>query len=156
MQSMSATKKRKGAARGRSGCPVSCSLDLLGDRWSLLVVRDMLLGGKHHFRDFLASEERIATNILTDRLRRLRDAGILTKRPDPRSGRQAVYTLTEKGLALAPVLVELVFWGALYEEAPDADIEAIREMQRVPADKRRFIEAVVSKAQRTAESAAEP
>lgn len=119
------------------------------------MVRDLLLGGKHHFRDFLASEERIATNILTDRLKRLRDAGIVTKRPDPRSGRQAVYTLTEKGLALAPVLVELVFWGALYEDAPDADVEAIREMQRAPAAKRRFIDAVVSKARRTAESAAE-
>jgi DNA-binding HxlR family transcriptional regulator len=120
----------------RSGCPISCSLDLIGDRWALLVVRDMVFVGKRYFKEFLASKEGIATNVLADRLQRLEASGIVTKHPDPASGRQVVYTLTEKGRALIPLLVELVCWGALYEDAPDADSAAVRRIMR---DKARFI-----------------
>jgi len=120
----------------RSGCPVSCSLDLLGDKWSLLIVRDMVFVRKRYFKEFLASEEGIATNILTDRLARLETLEIITKRPDPDSGRQFLYSLTEKGIALIPLLVELVCWGALHDEAPDANPEAVR---RIAQDKQRFI-----------------
>ena len=120
----------------RSGCPISCSLDLLGDKWSLLVARDMVFARKRYFKEFLSSNEGIATNILTDRLNRLEATGIITKQPDPENGRQIVYSLTEKGIALIPLLVELVCWGALYDDAPDADPGAVRRIQQ---DKQRFI-----------------
>ena len=120
----------------RSGCPISCSLDLLGDKWSLLVVRDMVFTRKRYFKEFLSSNEGIATNILTDRLNRLEATGIITKQPDPENGRQIVYSLTEKGIALIPLLVELVCWGALYDDAPAANRDAVRRIQQ---DKQRFI-----------------
>ena len=120
----------------RSGCPISCSLDLLGDKWSLLVVRDMVFARKRYFKEFLSSKEGIATNILTDRLNRLEATGIITKQPDPENGRQIVYALTAKGIALIPLLVELVCWGTLYDDAPYADPEAVRRIQQ---DKQRFI-----------------
>ncbi len=124
------------ADQRRSGCPISCSLDLLGDKWSLLIVRDMVFVRKRHFKEFLSSDEGIATNILTDRLNRLEVTGIITKQPDPENGRQVIYSLTEKGIALIPVLVELVCWGAIYDGAPDADADAVRRIQQ---DKQRFI-----------------
>ena len=104
----------------RSSCPISSTLDLLGDRWSLLIIRDIALGGKHFFNEFSASEEGISTNILSDRLRRLEDGGVLLKSADPTDARRSVYTLTEQGLALVPVIVELWVWGAKYR--PDSTI----------------------------------
>ena len=92
------------ADQRRSGCPISCSLDLLGDKWSLLIVRDMVFQRKHYFKEFLTAEERIASNILADRLQRLEVSGVIRKEPDPDNGRQVVYSLTEKGLALIPIL----------------------------------------------------
>ena len=124
------------ADQRRSGCPISCSLDLLGDKWSLLIVRDMVFVRKRYFKEFLDSDEGIATNILTDRLGRLEVTGIITKQQDPENGRQIIYSLTEKGIALIPVLVELVCWGAIHDGAPDADVNAVRRIQR---DKERFI-----------------
>ncbi len=123
------------ADQRRSDCPISCSLDLLGDKWSLLIVRDMVFMRKRYFKEFLSSDEGIATNILTDRLNRLEVTGIISKQPDPQNGRQIVYTLTEKGVALIPVLVELVCWGSIYNGAPNVD-PAVRRIQQ---DKQRFI-----------------
>ena len=123
----------------RSGCPVSCSLDLLGDKWSLLIVRDMVMMRKRYFKEFLASDEGIATNILTDRLKRLEDSGIISKQQDPENGRQIVYTLTEKGIALIPVLVELACWGTIYEGAPNFDLDKIRQIQQDTRYRQRFI-----------------
>jgi DNA-binding HxlR family transcriptional regulator len=85
-------------------------LDLLGDRWTLVVLRDMLLGGKRHFGD-LAREEGIATNVLADRLERLERAGVITKERDPFDGRKRRYTVTDRGVDLVPILVELALWG---------------------------------------------
>jgi len=99
-------------------------------------VRDMVFVRKRYFKEFLASNEAIATNVLADRLRRLEATGIITKRPDPESARQVIYTLTDKGRALIPLLVELVCWGALYDEAPDA---SPKEVRRIMQDKQRFI-----------------
>ena len=81
-------------------------------------------------KEFLASPEGIATNILTNRLKRLEDSGIISKQPDPENGRQIVYTLTEKGIALIPVLVELRCWGAIYESAPNVDPDEVQRMQQ--------------------------
>jgi DNA-binding HxlR family transcriptional regulator len=94
----------------RSPCPVACSLDLLGDRWTLLVVRDLWLG-RSRFKDFVASPEGIPTNILTDRLERLVYHGIARRVPSMDGGKRSGYELTEKGKALGPILGALRDWG---------------------------------------------
>jgi len=100
----------------RSGCPVSVSLERFGDRWSLLLIRDMMVRGYRTFKEFQQSGEGIATNILADRLDRLRTAGIVETEPDERDGRRVIYRLTEKGIDLAPVMLELLLWAAKWEE----------------------------------------
>jgi DNA-binding HxlR family transcriptional regulator len=102
--------------RRRSGCPVSISLDLIGDRWSLLIIRDLMVRGYRTFKDFQNSGEGIATNILANRLQRLQRSGIITAEIDEADGRKTNYRLTEKGIDLAPVLLELLIWGARHEE----------------------------------------
>ncbi len=113
----------------RSGCPVSISLEIFGDRWSLLIVRDLMVRGFRTFYDFEHSGEGIATNILADRLRRLRRAGIIETEPDPEDGRRVNYRLTRKGIDLAPVLLELLIWGAEHEKT-GAPCEVIAEMAK--------------------------
>jgi DNA-binding HxlR family transcriptional regulator len=100
----------------RSGCPLNASVEMLGDRWSLLIIRDMMLLGYRTFKEFLNSHERIASNILADRLKRLEKYGIITSARDPSDGRKLNYSLTPKGLGLAPVLTEMVLWAAAYED----------------------------------------
>jgi len=117
---------RKSRANHRSGCPVNAALELLGDRWSLLIVRDMMVRGYRTFREFQRSGEGIATNILSDRLHKLETGGILL-REAATDGRSTNYRLTEKGIALAPVLLELLIWGAHHEET-DAPCAAIKQM----------------------------
>lgn len=101
--------------RPRSHCPIAYSLDLLGDRWTLLVLRDLVIVGRRHFRDLLVAGEGIASNVLADRLRRLEAWGIVSRRPDPASARQVIYEPTPKGLDLVPVLLELARWGAVHD-----------------------------------------
>ncbi|MGC1462501.1 MAG: helix-turn-helix domain-containing protein [Terracidiphilus sp.] len=113
---MSRKPNRKLNAEHRSGCPVSVSLDILGDRWSLLLVRDMMVRGYRTFREFQHAGEGIASNILSDRLRKLEAAGVVSTEPVAQDGRSAHYRLTEKGIALAPVLLDLLIWGARHEE----------------------------------------
>jgi DNA-binding HxlR family transcriptional regulator len=113
----------------RSGCPVSISLELFGDRWSLLIIRDLMVRGHRTFKDFQQSGEGIATNILSDRLRRLEAAGILTAEPEEEDRRRVGYRLTKKGIDLAPVLLELLIWGARHEQT-GAPCEVIEEMAR--------------------------
>ena len=119
-------------AQRRSGCPISIALELLGDSWSLLIVRDLMFKGRQTFNEFLASGERIATNILADRLRRLEAAGVIEKHADPADRRRSLYRLTRKGIDLAPVLVELVVWSATHEatEAPAQVVRQMRERRR--------------------------
>src|ERR1700755_829321 len=106
-------------------CPINKSLLVLGDRWSLLIVRDLMFAGYRRFNQFLNAGEGMATNILTDRLSKLTDAGIITKHPDPEDGRKWLYSLTPKGIELAPVLLELSRWGSKHERgiAPDGILE---------------------------------
>jgi DNA-binding HxlR family transcriptional regulator len=115
----------KSKLKRRSGCPVSISLEVFGDRWSLLIIRDLMVRGFRSFKQFQASGEGIATNILADRLQRLEAAGIIMAEPEEADGRRLNYRLTEKGIDLAPVLLELLIWGARHEEtsAPCALIE---------------------------------
>lgn len=95
----------------RSGCPINLTLEVLGDRWSLLILRDMIFFGKRHFRELLTSEEHISSNILADRLKRLVDEGLLTRSSDPTHKQKVIYSLTEKGIALTPVLAQISIWG---------------------------------------------
>ena len=96
----------------RSRCPVACTLDVLGDRWSLLVLRDVIFGDRRHFRALLTeSEEGIASNILADRLQRLTALGMLTSAPDPRHKQRILLSLTEPAIQLVPVLAHLGAWG---------------------------------------------
>jgi DNA-binding HxlR family transcriptional regulator len=99
----------------RSGCPVSISLEILGDRWSLLIIRDLMVRGFRTFKDFQGSSEGIASNILADRLKKLEHAGIVSPEEEESDGRKVNYRLTEKGIDLAPVLLELLVWGARHE-----------------------------------------
>lgn len=105
----------------RSHCPISTALDLFGDKWSLLVVRDLMFKAKTSYMEFLESEEDIATNILADRLRTLEDAGVVRRIKDAQDRRKHRYMLTEKGIDLLPVLVELVLWSAKYDPETAAD-----------------------------------
>lgn len=100
----------------RSGCPINMAVEALGDRWSLLVLRDVMFGDRRHFRELLAgSEEGIASNILADRLKRLVDAGLLT-RAAVRPGQRAKYSLTEAAIELVPVIAELGAWGVRHRD----------------------------------------
>jgi DNA-binding HxlR family transcriptional regulator len=99
----------------RSPCPVACALDLLGDRWTLLIIRDLFLG-RSRFKDFTASPEGIPTNILSDRLERLLEQGVVAQVPVVEGGKRMAYALTEKGLALKPILFSLRDWGLQWEE----------------------------------------
>ena len=127
----------KSAPKRRSGCPLNASVEMLGDRWSLLILRDMMLRGFHSYKEFLTSYEGIATNILADRLRRLETYGIITTQPDPSDGRKLIYSLTPKGIDLAPVLTEMVLWAARHEETENQAL--VRQMQR---DKEQFLAAI--------------
>jgi DNA-binding HxlR family transcriptional regulator len=111
------------ASTRRSTCPISAALEVVGDRWSLLIVRDMLFGGARTFKDFSVSAEGIATNILTSRLAKLQAHGIVNSQRNPDDGRGLIYRLTPKGISLAPVLMELSRWGTEYEAGePPPDI----------------------------------
>ena len=97
----------------RSSCPIACALDILGDRWTLIVLRDVLLDNRRVFSE-IAVQEKIATNTLTNRLDRLIIAGVLEKQKDPSDGRSYQYIPTECGLELIPVLIDLMVWGSKY------------------------------------------
>lgn len=102
----------------RSGCPIAASLDLFGDRWTLVILRDMLLAGRERFGE-LAAAEGIATNVLSERLDRLEREGLLLRRQDPADGRRRIYVPTRAAVALIPVLVELAVWGLTHTKATD-------------------------------------
>jgi DNA-binding HxlR family transcriptional regulator len=106
---------RAESRRRRSSCPISTSLDLLGDRWMLLIVRDLMFAGFTTYKEFLSSAVGIATNILADRLSHLEASGIVTSERDPADERRVIYRLTAKGLDLAPVLLELSRWAVTHE-----------------------------------------
>ncbi len=133
----SSMPKAKPSPKWRSGCPLNASIEMLGDRWSLLIIRDMMLEGAQTFKEFLGSYEKIATNILADRLRRLEANGIITTQRDPGDGRKVIYLLTRKGIDLAPVLTEMVLWASAHERTENQVL--VRGMQK---DKLGFIAAV--------------
>ena len=99
----------------RSGCPINLTLETLGDRWSLIVIRDLMFGNRRHFRELLTrSEEGIASNVLADRLRRLESAHLISRRNDPTHKQKAIYSLTPMGIDLLPIVAQLGIWGRKY------------------------------------------
>ena len=99
----------------RSGCPINLTLEVVGDKWSLLIIRDMIFGNRRHFRELLTkSEEGIASNILADRLKMLLQRGIITKAEDPSHKQKSIYSLTEQGIELLPILAQMAVWGRKY------------------------------------------
>ncbi|MBB3287558.1 MULTISPECIES: helix-turn-helix domain-containing protein [unclassified Rhizobium] len=99
----------------RSGCPINLTLEILGDRWSLIVIRDIMFGNRRHFRELLQkSQEGIASNILADRLKRLVERGLLTREDDPTHKQKAVYSLTEMAIDLVPLFAHMGAWGRKY------------------------------------------
>jgi len=140
-------RKKANPAR-RSGCPLNASVEILGDRWSLLIIRDMMLRGFRTYKEFLQSYERIATNILADRLQKLLAHGIITTGRDSSDGRKLIYSLTPKGIDLAPVLTEMVLWAAAHEDT--ANQALVQEMRK---DKQQFISAIRQRWAETARAA---
>lgn len=129
-------KEKKKIVR-RSECPISTALDIFGDKWSLLIIRDMMFKGKNTYGDFLNSEEKIATNILADRLALLECGGIISKHKHPDSKAKVLYKLTEKGIALLPVMVEIIEWSEKHHIVHPMAVEFAAQLRK---DKQGVIE----------------
>jgi DNA-binding HxlR family transcriptional regulator len=117
-------KKRK------SDCPIHFGLELFGDKWTLLIIRDLMFKGKHYFGDFINSEEKIATNVLSDRLALLEKEGIIAMFKDENHKQKIVYKLTIKGIDLMPVLVEIIMWSAKYDKDTAVEMEFVRNYNK--------------------------
>src|ERR1700744_2134197 len=110
----------------RSGCPINLTLEVLGDRWSLIVIRDVMFGNRRHFRELMAlSDEGIASNVLADRLKRLVEAGLLTRSDHPDHKQKGIYSLTEAAIELVPLLAHMGAWGRRHLPAsPELSVRA--------------------------------
>lgn len=121
----------------RSSCPLGCALDVWGDKWSLLIVRDLILFGKNTYGDFLKSDERIATNILASRLQSLEENGIITKSVHPDSKAKMLYSITQKGIELLPIIIDAMLWAEKYDNPVTDEIKSI--LAEIALDKEVFI-----------------
>ncbi|PWN06784.1 winged helix-turn-helix transcriptional regulator [Rhodohalobacter mucosus] len=127
----------------RCDCPITSALDILGDKWMLVIVKQMLLEGKETFKEFTESEEAIATNILSAKLKLLEEAGIVTKNKLPENKKSNLYLLTERGLAIAPIIVELAIWSDTHLRDFNPSIVNGEEMELLRSDKAAFTNALV-------------
>lgn len=132
-------------AKKRSDCPVSCSLDIWGDKWSLLIVRDLMFAKECTYSDLLKSPEGIATNILAARLQVLEENGIIVKMDHPQSKAKVLYKLTRKGIDLLPVLLEINLWAEKYFAIPEERKAMLKEVKK---DKAGFIKAATKELER--------
>ena len=123
----------------RSDCPISSSLDIFGDKWSLLIIRDLMFFQKSTYNDFLKSDERIATNILATRLKGLEENGIIEKSEHPDSKAKILYRLTQKGIDLLPIVVEMQLWADKHLMIPSEVKPTIKEIKK---DKEKFVKQV--------------
>jgi DNA-binding HxlR family transcriptional regulator len=113
----------------RSGCPINLTLEVLGDTWSLLIIRDIIFAGKRHFRELLHSEEGISSNILADRLNMLVHEGMLTRSADPAHRQKIIYSLTEKSITLVPVLAQIGIWANRWLPVDTEMAESARQLE---------------------------
>lgn len=125
-------------SKKRSDCPISCSLDIWGDKWSLLIVRDLMFAKQCTYGDFLKSDEKIATNILASRLQTLEENKIITKSDHPESKAKVLYKLTQKGIDLLPLMIEINLWAEKYYDIPAERKAMLKEVKK---DKEKFIKA---------------
>ncbi|MBL4599994.1 MAG: helix-turn-helix transcriptional regulator [Rhizobiaceae bacterium] len=123
------SKMKKLENKRQTGCPVTFGLDTFGDKWTLLIIREMMLKGMKTYSDFLAADEGISTNILADRLKHLENEGVIEKARDPENGRSFTYSLTEKGYDLAPILLEIVTWSGKHDHGPNARTSVLKKIQ---------------------------
>ncbi|OCA76270.1 transcriptional regulator [Chryseobacterium artocarpi] len=123
-------------SKKRSDCPISCSLEIWGDKWSLLIIRDLMLKKECTYGDFLKGGEKIATNILATKLQNLMDNEIIGKKDHPDNKLKILYFLTQKGIDLIPVIVEINLWGDKYLMIPDERKKLLEEIKK---DKEDFI-----------------
>ncbi len=114
----------------RSDCPINFALEIFGDKWTFLIVRDMMFKGKHYYGEFLQAKEKIATNILADRLLTLEESGIVSKTVDKKHKSKQVYKLTQKGIDLLPLLVEVIIWSTKYDKDTASDIKFVNRAKR--------------------------
>ncbi|AZA76057.1 transcriptional regulator [Chryseobacterium sp. G0186] len=121
-------------AKKRSDCPISCSLEIWGDKWSLLIIRDLMIKKECTYGEFLKADEKIATNILATRLQTLLESGIIDKKDHPENKLKILYHLTEKGIDLVPVIVEINLWGDQYLTIPDDRKKLLEDIKRDKAD----------------------
>lgn len=125
-----------GDTKKRSNCPISCALDIWGDKWSLLIVRDLIFFKECTYSDFLKSDEKIATNILAARLQMLEENGIISKSDHPESKAKVLYKLTPKGIDLLPLIIEINVWADKYLTIPVEQKEILKEIKK---DKEAYI-----------------
>jgi len=118
------------AIKRKSDCPINFALEIFGDKWTFLIVRDLMFKGKHFYGEFLLSEEGIATNILSDRLSLLESNGIIGKSSDPSHKQKIIYRLTRKGIDLVPLLVEVIMWSAKYDKDSAVDMKFVKSVKR--------------------------
>ena len=114
----------------KSDCPINFALELFGDKWTFLIVRDLMFKGKHYYGEFLQMEENIATNILADRLVLLEESGIVSRTIDEAHNSKKIYKLTKKGIDLLPVLTEVILWSAKYDKQSAADAKFVRDAKK--------------------------
>lgn len=129
----------------RCDCPITSALDILGDKWMLVIVKQMLIEGKETFKDFTESDEAIATNILSAKLKLLEEAGIVIKTKQPGNKKTNLYLLTDKGLALTPILVELATWSDSHLRDIHPTIVNGESMELLRNDKAAFASALIGK-----------
>ena len=114
----------------RSDCPINFALEIFGDKWTFLIIRDMMFKGKHYYGEFLQAEEKISTNILADRLMILEESGIVSKTVDAQHKSKQIYKLTQKGIDLLPLLVEVIVWSTKYDENTASDMKFVNRAKR--------------------------
>ena len=114
----------------KSLCPINLALEVFGDKWSLIIIRDMMFGNKRYFKDLLSSEEKIATNILADRLTKLEEEGIVSKTIDPDHKLKYIYSLTFKGIDLLPVMTEIGHWGMKHLPFDEVKFQQAKKLLR--------------------------
>jgi len=113
----------------RSHCPINFAQEVFGDKWSLLIIRDVMFKGKKYYNEFLSSDEKISTNILANRLEKLEVDGLITKTIDKNNNSKKIYALTQKGIALLPMLIEMIAWSAKYDNETETPAEFIHKLE---------------------------
>jgi len=121
---------KEGSFKFKSHCPINYAQESFGDRWSLLIIRDLMFKGKKYYGDFLNSDEKISTNILANRLEKLEAMKLIVKTPDKDNRSKNIYTLTQKGVDLMPMLLEMIIWSAKYDTKTEAPRKFINRLEK--------------------------